>query len=329
MADNKKYYYIRLKENFFDSDEIKLLESIPNDGYKFSNILLKMYLKSLKYNGRLMFNERIPFNKEMLATVTNHSVGDITRAIDMFKKFGLIEVLETGEIYMLDIQSYIGRTSTESDRKRQYRNEIATKRSIGTNVQQMSAEFPPEIEIEIEKEKELDKELDKDKKILSGSDEPDPAPYKEIIDYLNEKTGKRFKSGTDATKRVIRARFKEGNSLDDFKAVIDVKASEWIGDSKMEDYLRPSTLFGTKFEGYLNQSIKAKPVKTAKTTSDPVQFNNRYDTVKDQYIKKFGYGDMPLPTMMPAQDNTHAWELLMAGDDELLNKLKEVVERNV
>lgn len=172
--------------------------------------------------------------------------------------------------------------------------------------------------------------LGKDRKdILSGSDEPDPVPYKEIIDYLNEKTGKRFKSGTDATKRVIRARFKEGNSLDDFKAVIDVKATEWIGDSKMEDYLRPSTLFGTKFEGYLNQSIKAKPVKAAKTTSDPVQFNNRYDTVKDQYIKKFGYGDMPLPTMMPAPDNTHAWELLMAGDDELLNKLKEVVERNV
>ncbi|MGL5886584.1 MAG: phage replisome organizer N-terminal domain-containing protein, partial [Leuconostoc suionicum] len=46
MADNKKYYYIRLKDSFFDSDEIKLLESIPNDGYKFSNILLKMYLKS-------------------------------------------------------------------------------------------------------------------------------------------------------------------------------------------------------------------------------------------------------------------------------------------
>lgn len=72
-----------------------------------------------------------------------------------------------------------------------------------------------------------------------------------------------------------------------------------------------------------------KSTKAARVTSDPVQFNNRYDTVKEQYIKKFGYGDMPLPTMMPAPDNKHAWELLMAGDDELLNKLKEVVERNV
>ncbi|MGR8826841.1 phage replisome organizer N-terminal domain-containing protein [Leuconostoc citreum] len=256
MADNKKYYYIRLKENFFDSDEIKLLESVPNDGYKFSNILLKMYLKSLKYNGRLMFNERIPFNKEMLATVTNHSVGDVTRAIDMFKKFGLIEVLETGEIYMLDIQSYIGRTSTEADRIKAYRKGIEQQKSKGV---QMYDERTPEIEIELEKELEIKKEIDKT--LLSGSDEPDHVPYKEIVDYLNEKTGKKFKSGTDSTKRVIRARFNEGNSVNDFKSVIDVKSKEWLGDMKMAKYLQPSTLFGTKFEGYLNQSATELPKK--------------------------------------------------------------------
>ena len=104
--------------------------------------------------------------------------------------------------------------------------------------------------------------LGKDSKdILSGSDEPDHVPYKEIIDYLNEKTGKRFKSGTDSTKRVIRARFNEGNSVDDFKAVIDVKSKEWLGDMKMAKYLQPSTLFGTKFEGYLNQSATESPKK--------------------------------------------------------------------
>lgn len=167
MADNKKYYYIRLKENFFDSDEIKLLESIPNDGYKFSNILLKMYLKSLKYDGRLMFNERIPFNAEMLATVTGHSLGDVTRAIDMFKKFGLIEVLETGEIYMLDIQSFIGKTSTEADRKRRYRSEIDEKKSIGTNVRQNSDKSTPEIELEIDIETDIKKEPTAYQKIVA------------------------------------------------------------------------------------------------------------------------------------------------------------------
>lgn len=177
MADNKKYYYIRLKENFFDSDEIKLLESIPNDGYKFSNILLKMYLKSLKYDGRLMFNERIPFNAEMLATVTGHSLGDVTRAIDMFKKFGLIEVLETGEIYMLDIQSFIGKTSTEADRKRRYRSEIDEKKSIGTNVRQNSDKSTPEIELEIEKEIDIETDIKKE-----------PTAYQKIV-AVYEKNG--------------------------------------------------------------------------------------------------------------------------------------------
>ena len=177
MADNKKYYYIRLKENFFDSDEIKLLESIPNDGYKFSNILLKMYLKSLKYDGRLMFNERIPFNAEMLATVTGHSLGDVTRAIDMFKKFGLIEVLETGEIYMLDIQSFIGKTSTEADRKRRYRSEIDEKKSIGTNVRQNSDKSTPEIELEIEKEIDIETDINKE-----------PTAYQKIV-AVYEKNG--------------------------------------------------------------------------------------------------------------------------------------------
>lgn len=176
MADNKKYYYIRLKENFFDSDEIKLLESIPNDGYKFSNILLKMYLKSLKYDGRLMFNERIPFNAEMLATVTGHSLGDVTRAIDMFKKFGLIEVLETGEIYMLDIQSFIGKTSTEADRIKDYRKNIEHQKQASV---QMYDKSTPEIELEIEKEIDIETETDIKK---------EPTAYQKIV-AVYEKNG--------------------------------------------------------------------------------------------------------------------------------------------
>lgn len=147
---------MRLKDNFFDSDNIKLLESVPNDGYKFTNILLKMYLKSLKNNGSLMFNGRIPFNTEMLSVVTGHSIGDVDRAIEMFKEFGLIEILDSGEIYMMNIQEFIGKTTTEADRKRAYRKEIDDKKNIGTNVRQNSDKTIPEIELEIEKELEIE-----------------------------------------------------------------------------------------------------------------------------------------------------------------------------
>ena len=77
--------------------------------------------------------------------------------------------------------------------------------------------------------------------------------YDEIINYLNQICGSKYKSTTPTTKSNIQSRLKEGFNLDDFKKVIDIKAEEWLNDPKMCVYLRPTTLFGTKFEGYLNQ----------------------------------------------------------------------------
>jgi len=81
--------------------------------------------------------------------------------------------------------------------------------------------------------------------------------YIPIIDYLNEKANKNFRPTTKKTQSLINARIKEGFTLDDFKKVIDIKCSQWL-DTEMEKYLRPETLFGTKFEGYLNEKQKQK-----------------------------------------------------------------------
>lgn len=78
-------------------------------------------------------------------------------------------------------------------------------------------------------------------------------PHKEIINYLNQKTNKQFKHTTKKTQRLIQARFNEDFNLDDFKQVIDNMSNQWLNNSKMNAYLRPETLFGTKFESYLNQ----------------------------------------------------------------------------
>lgn len=77
---------------------------------------------------------------------------------------------------------------------------------------------------------------------------------KEIIEYLNYKTKKNFKYQTRATQQLINARLKEGFVFDDFCKVIDIKTKEWLNDTSMNCYLRPTTLFSPKFEGYLNQS---------------------------------------------------------------------------
>ena len=76
----------------------------------------------------------------------------------------------------------------------------------------------------------------------------------EIVEYLNEKSGKNFRYSSRKTQDLIKARLNEGFTIDDFKTVIDKKVAEWKGDPKMDQYLRPETLFGTKFEAYLNQT---------------------------------------------------------------------------
>lgn len=154
MSDNKKYYYMRLKENFFDTNEMKILESLQ-DGYKYSNILLKLYLMSLPGDGKLMINDRIPYNTQMIATITRHSVGDVEKALRIFRDLGLIEVLESGAIYMLDIQNYIGKSSTEADRQRSYQNRITTEKCKNSNKLSNKISTP---EIETEKEIKLNKE---------------------------------------------------------------------------------------------------------------------------------------------------------------------------
>lgn len=91
-------------------------------------------------------------------------------------------------------------------------------------------------------------------KPLSGK--PDPIPYAEIISYLNQATGRTFHN-VEKHKKLIRARWHEKATLDDFKKVIDNKSSEWLG-TKMANFLRPSTLFGNKFDEYLNQTNTTK-----------------------------------------------------------------------
>ena len=93
-----------------------------------------------------------------------------------------------------------------------------------------------EVEVEVEVEK----------------DHINRAEIREIVGILNEETGKAYKPTTPKTASLIRARLKEGFSVEDFRCVIETKAREWRG-GEMEKYLRPETLFGTKFESYLNQ----------------------------------------------------------------------------
>ncbi|WP_171379210.1 phage replisome organizer N-terminal domain-containing protein [Enterococcus cecorum] len=180
MADNKKYYYLKLADNFFNRQEIVFIEEMK-DGDKYIVVLLKLYLLSLKDNGRLSFKKLVPYDTKMLATITKKSERFIKKAINLFEKYELIEVLDTGIIYMNDIQSFIGKSSTEADRKREQRKRVKAekeqnvKNTSDENMGHLSDICPTNVHERIEnrdkriENRELQQEIDKNQKGLSLS----------------------------------------------------------------------------------------------------------------------------------------------------------------
>ena len=158
MSDNRKYYYLKLKENYFDDDSIVLLESMQ-DGVLYSNILLKLYLKSLKHGGRLQLDDNIPYTAQMIATITRQQIGTVEKALQIFLKLGLVEVLDSGTFYMSNIELLIGQSSTEAERKRAARLQNKALSTPRTKVGHLSDIRPPEIELE--KEIEIKREIEK------------------------------------------------------------------------------------------------------------------------------------------------------------------------
>ena len=175
MADNRKYYYLKLKESYFDDDAIVLLESMP-DGILYSNILLKLYLKSLKNGGKLQLDENIPYTAQMIATLTRQQVGTVERALGIFQQLGLVEQLHGGLLYMTDIELMIGQSSTEAERKRAARLANKALPPPRTNGGHLSDIRPPEIEIK----KEIDIEIEKERELETGQ-----APARSYGRYKN------------------------------------------------------------------------------------------------------------------------------------------------
>ena len=156
MAENRKYYFLKLKEDFFDQREIVVLEG-SKDGILYVNILLKLYLKSLQHNGKLLLNEQTPLSAEMIALLTRHEIGTVERAMRAFMQLGLVVVQENDIYYMPEIEQMTGKGSSDAERKARYRRQKAEENTLlledkntgmgqnWDNVPPVSQIFPPEI----------------------------------------------------------------------------------------------------------------------------------------------------------------------------------------
>lgn len=151
MAD-KKYYWLKLQKDFFKRHDIRIIESMPN-GKDYVLFYLKLLVESIDHEGQLRFSETIPYNEEMLATITNTNVDIVRSAMKAFSELKMIDILDDATIFMAETSKMIGFETKWAEKKREYRakkdNVLALSDSSPTNVRQ-------------EKEIEIEKELDKD-----------------------------------------------------------------------------------------------------------------------------------------------------------------------
>jgi len=178
MSGDKKYYNLKLKDNFYDSEEMKIIESMPN-GYEYSTLYLKLCLLSLKGEGKLLFKNRIPYKPDVLATITGHKRAVIEYAINMFVEMEMLSIFDNGTIFINDIQALIGQSSTEAERKKLYRQRIKEEQKLlecGQMSGQTSDISTPEIEIE----KEIEIKKERERKRFS------PPSYDDIKKYTDE-----------------------------------------------------------------------------------------------------------------------------------------------
>lgn len=156
-------------------------------------------------------------------------------------------------------------------------NKEKPEKSMYVGIKEVFLSFINENDInnDIEDEKENDNDNDNENEsIVPRYVERIVPPYEEIIDYLNLKANTNYRASTKKTQTLIKARFNEGFTLEDFKAVIDKKCIDWLHDEKFKQYLRPETLFGTKFESYLNQPTKKMTTKDLAAFMDFSEFQD-------------------------------------------------------
>ena len=245
MGENKKFYWLKLKRDFFKRHDIRVIEAMPN-GKDYVLFYLKLMVESIDHEGALRFSETIPYNEEMLAVITNTNVDIVRSAMKLFESLELVEIFDDQTVYMREVERLTGSETKWAEKKRMYR-------AKEDNVLALSPPSPPDVRQEKEKEIEIEKELEIEKESIQSGE-----MVKTVISYLNKKAGTAYKASSEKTKKLIGARLNEGFTEADFYTVIDNKVEEWgkppkAGAKDMRPFIRPETLFGTKFEAYLNQ----------------------------------------------------------------------------
>lgn len=206
MAD-KKYYWLRLKRDFFKRHDIQIVENMSN-GKDYILFYLKLLCESVDHEGNLRFSDEIPYSAEMLATITNTNVDIVRSAIEIFSKLGMIDVLDDGTYFMNEVQKMVGSATQDEHTRESTRLRVQKCREKKKLLQldkpddedtkrYSNATCNGELEIELELEKDIYsdidiKERDRGKPHTHTNDKPKrkvftPPTVEEVKQYCQER----------------------------------------------------------------------------------------------------------------------------------------------
>ena len=209
----KKYYWLKLKRDFFKRHDIRIIEAMPN-GKDYILFYLKLLLESVDHEGNLRFSDTIPYNEQMLSIITNTNIDIVRAAMKVFGELKMIEILNDQTIYMAEVEKLIGSETKWAEKKR-------VQRAKEDNVPLLSSKCP----IEIEKEQEQEKYLYLEEDIVAATGD----------DLSTPQTKKRFKAPTlDEVREYCQSR---QNNIDPERFIDYYTAKGWkVGKQPMKDW---------------------------------------------------------------------------------------------
>ena len=211
----KKYYWLKLQRDFFKRHDIRIIESMPN-GKDYLLFYLKLLCESIDHNGNLRFSDQIPYNEDMLATITNTNVDIVRSAITVFTQLNMMELLDDGTFYMNEVEKMIGSETEWAEKKRAYR---LNSGQCPQNVLPMS-----------DKSKSIDKDIDKDIDIELDID----IKRKEISKDISKRETKFTPPSLDEVKAYC---IERGNTIDPESFIDFYESKGWmVGKNKMKDW---------------------------------------------------------------------------------------------
>ena len=183
--ESKKYYWLKLKKDFFKRHDIRIVESMPS-GKDYILFYLKLLCESVDHDGNLRFNDQIPYNDSMLATITNTDINIVSAAINVFEQLNMIEIMDDGTYYMNEVEKMLGFESEWAEKKRLYREKQRTSAGLIEDKERTMSSENRTLS-DKSKRKSKSKSIEIDKEVSKNAKRFTPPTVEEVRAYCQER----------------------------------------------------------------------------------------------------------------------------------------------